>query len=110
MRLIDANALKEKAFGNRKGLLHTSDVDDAPTVEAIPIEWLMEKSRDLSLDALLIYEGMRRSEKEKATHSGRYKETITKNIETFLAEWHMWQHIASLIGDWKEERKNEQRF
>ena len=40
MRLIDADKLKAKAFGGRKGLINTSDLDNAPTVEAIPIEWL----------------------------------------------------------------------
>lgn len=37
MRLIDADTLLDKAFGDRKGLIHTSDVKDAPTVEAIPV-------------------------------------------------------------------------
>ena len=32
MRLIDADALKAKAFGDRKGLIHTADVDAAPEV------------------------------------------------------------------------------
>ena len=31
MRMIDADALKEKAFGRRGGLIHTSDIDDMPT-------------------------------------------------------------------------------
>lgn len=39
-RLIDADKLKEKAFGGRRGLINTSDLDNAPTVEAIPIEWI----------------------------------------------------------------------
>lgn len=29
-RLIDADALKAKAFGDRKGLIHTADVDAVP--------------------------------------------------------------------------------
>lgn len=33
MRLIDADALKEKAFGRRGGLIHTSDIDEMPTIE-----------------------------------------------------------------------------
>lgn len=33
MRLIDADALKEKCFGKRGGLIHTSDVDNMPTIE-----------------------------------------------------------------------------
>ena len=37
MRPIDADALKAKAFGDRKGLIHTADVDDAPTVDAVPV-------------------------------------------------------------------------
>ena len=34
-RLIDADALKEKCFGKRGGLIHTSDVDNMPTIEII---------------------------------------------------------------------------
>ena len=37
MRLVDADALKEKAFGKRGGLIHTSDIDAAPTVDAVPV-------------------------------------------------------------------------
>lgn len=37
MRLVDADVLKEKAFGKRGGLLHTSDIDAAPTVDAVPV-------------------------------------------------------------------------
>ena len=32
-RLIDANALKSKAFGKRGGLVHTADIDVMPTIE-----------------------------------------------------------------------------
>ena len=35
MRLIDVDALKEKCFGKRGGLIHTSDVDNMPTIEII---------------------------------------------------------------------------
>lgn len=35
MRLIDADALKEKCFGKRGGLIHTSDVDNMPNIEII---------------------------------------------------------------------------
>lgn len=37
MRLIDADALKTKAFGKRGGLLHTSEIDEAPTVDAVEV-------------------------------------------------------------------------
>lgn len=37
MRLIDSDALKEKAFGKRGGLVHTSDIDDMPTVDAVQV-------------------------------------------------------------------------
>ena len=37
MRLVDADALKDKAFGGRKGLVHSSDIDAAPTIDAIPV-------------------------------------------------------------------------
>lgn len=42
MRLVDADALQDKAFGGRKGLVHSSDIDAAPTIDAIPVEWLEE--------------------------------------------------------------------
>ena len=38
MRCIDADALKQKAFGKRRGLIHTSDIDAMPTVE--PQHWI----------------------------------------------------------------------
>lgn len=37
MRLVDAEALKTKAFGKRGGLIHTSDIDAMPTVDAVPV-------------------------------------------------------------------------
>jgi len=37
MRLVDADALKAKSFGKRGGLIHTSDVDAMPTVDAVPV-------------------------------------------------------------------------
>ena len=37
MRLVDADALKAKAFGKRGGLIHTSDIDAMPTVDAAPV-------------------------------------------------------------------------
>lgn len=37
MRPIDADELKAKAFGKRGGLIHTSDIDDAPTVDAVEV-------------------------------------------------------------------------
>lgn len=43
MRLIDADALKAKAFGKRKGLVHVADIDDAPTIDAIPVEWIKDR-------------------------------------------------------------------
>ena len=39
MRLIDADALKEKAFGRRGGLIHTADIDAMPTVEQKSGKW-----------------------------------------------------------------------
>ena len=39
-RLISLDALKAKAFGRCKGLVHVADIDAAPTVPAIPVEWL----------------------------------------------------------------------
>lgn len=37
MRLVDADALKAKAFGKRGGLIHTSDIDAMPTVDVAPV-------------------------------------------------------------------------
>lgn len=37
MRLIDADALKQKYFGRRGGLIHTSDIDNAPTIDAVEV-------------------------------------------------------------------------
>ena len=37
MRLIDADELKQKYFGKRGGLIHTSDIDNAPTIDAVEI-------------------------------------------------------------------------
>ena len=39
MRLIDADALKDRAFGKRGGLIHTSDIDEMPTIEPQP-QWI----------------------------------------------------------------------
>ena len=60
-RLIDADALKDKAFGGRKGLVHSSDIDAAPTIDAIPVEWLrnlcaiakMETDDEMFIDWLI---------------------------------------------------------
>ena len=44
MRLINADALKEKAFGKRGGLIHTSDIDEMPTIEPQPqtAHWVID--------------------------------------------------------------------
>lgn len=45
-RLIDANALKAKAFGKRKGLIHTADIDAMPTIEERKTgKWIRHYSR-----------------------------------------------------------------
>ncbi len=46
MRLVDADALKAKAFGKCGGLIHTSDIDAMPTVDAVPAKhgrWIHHK-------------------------------------------------------------------
>lgn len=46
MRLIDADALKQKCFGRRGGLMHTSDIDNAPTIETESVkhgEWIEQE-------------------------------------------------------------------
>lgn len=44
MRLIDANKLQDYFWDNRSKLFQSKDcriaIDKAPTVEAIPIEWI----------------------------------------------------------------------
>ena len=41
MRLIDANELKKSFIGNRYGIKAIDyQIDNAPTVKAIPIEWI----------------------------------------------------------------------
>ena len=62
MRLIDADALKSalahaaKDYCNRNGPMRTIDfeslIDKAPTVDAIPVEWLkkVRKGDNLTLD------------------------------------------------------------
>lgn len=56
-RLIDADALKSalahaaKDYCNRNGPMRTIDfeslIDNAPTIDAIPVEWLRKWPRDL---------------------------------------------------------------
>ena len=49
MRLVDADALKAKSFGKRGGLIHTSDIDAMPTVDAVPVvhsEWIPKEKSD----------------------------------------------------------------
>ena len=46
MRMIDADALKEKAFGKRGGLIHTADIDSMPTIERKTGKWI-KKDCDL---------------------------------------------------------------
>lgn len=45
MRLIDADALHR--FGNRKGLIHSRDVDNAPTVDPVKHGHWIEIDRGL---------------------------------------------------------------
>lgn len=45
-RLIDADELKAKAFGRRKGLIHAADIDAASTIDAIPADWLRGKMKE----------------------------------------------------------------
>lgn len=46
VKLIDADALKIVSIGRKNGrkFVH-ADITDAPTVDAIPVEWLREKMR-----------------------------------------------------------------
>ena len=54
MRLVDADALKAKSFGKRGGLIHTSDIDALPTVDAVPVihgRWINGKCDKCGGDA-----------------------------------------------------------
>lgn len=42
MRIIDADALKEAMYQNGGCGICYMYVDDAPTIDAIPVEWLRE--------------------------------------------------------------------
>ena len=42
MRPIDADALKNKAFGKRRGLVHTSDIDAMPTLTMIEMQSVID--------------------------------------------------------------------
>lgn len=87
MRLIDADALKDKAFSGRKGLVHSSDIDTAPTVPAIPVEWLRDMMEE----------------------NGRYAEPYF----AFAYVLHEWQQTKSIeeqqaeseMRDWKAEQE-----
>lgn len=48
MRLIDADALKQEwAYIDGIPAVTERDIDDAPTIDAIPVEWMNEKFMDL---------------------------------------------------------------
>lgn len=75
MRLIDADALPR--FGRRGGLIHAKDVDNAPTVEAIPIEWIKKHIENDRLSA----------EKAKNDKLLRYFKTLEICAECLLYDW-----------------------
>ena len=47
MRLIDADALKEKTLAHGEKIAYVVsflwDIDDSPTIDAIPVEWLRKE-------------------------------------------------------------------
>lgn len=45
MRLVDADALKEAMYQNGGCGICSMYVDDAPTIDAIPVVWLREKMK-----------------------------------------------------------------
>lgn len=50
-RLIDADELKKAFIGNRYGTKAIENIiDDAPTVMAIPIEWIKKKSLEFLMN------------------------------------------------------------
>ena len=80
MRLIDADGLPR--FGNRKGLVHSADVDNAPTIEAIPIRWLKRW--------------------------GATNWTSYGTVNEILFEVHFKPIILWAIEDWEKEQSKEQ--
>ena len=47
MRLVDADALKEAMYQNGGCGICSMYVDDAPTIDAIPMWWITEKFLDV---------------------------------------------------------------
>ena len=78
MRLIDADKVKEAFIGNRYGTKAIEYViDDAPTVKAIPIEWI----------------------KNYASHKAS-KDLID-------CYWHFWEDdVLKMVADWENENEN----
>lgn len=90
MRLIDADALKHEVFGSipmmptvRISIEHK--IDAAPTIDAIPVEWLERKRKEA------LREGMRPDEVEAVE----------------MVMW-MWQkeHFVQTMKDWRRMCKN----
>ena len=56
MRLIDADALKEKTIGHGEKIAYVVsflwDVDASPTIDAIPVEWLENRLNTLCFEAM----------------------------------------------------------
>ena len=100
MRLIDADALKSalahaaKDYCNRNGPMRTIDfeslIDKAPTIDAIPVEWLRD----------MMEENSRYAEPYFAFAYVLHEWQRTKSIEERQAE--------SEMRDWKAEQEANQ--
>ena len=102
MRLIDADALKEKAVHYSETEYHFDhdavemyDIDDAPTIDAVPIKFIddvieyLTKCRDYAIH------------EETKTSWDEQRQTLIM----LLHEWDAWNECGRTgkYGEWKEE-------
>lgn len=69
MKLIDADELKVVSVGRKNGrkFVH-ADITDAPTIDAIPVEWLVEQ-------------------RNRVAHLPRNGKSLTRLIDGLIAMW-----------------------
>lgn len=108
------DALKDKAFGRRKGLVHSSDIDAAHTIDAIPVEATAKRlQRAFFSDSWEAWAEWLRgnySDEDFAAHVDRKKDAIP--VE-WLREWQAevgelnewWPIIERIITVWHEEQE-----
>lgn len=88
MRLIDADELKKRFIGNRYGVKAIDyQIDNTPTVNAIPKEWIREYICDLEVEAS--------SMRKRVLHND--KTLYNLNFRIF--------QIKELVKDWEKENE-----